>query len=471
MMDSVSVGRAVERALPDGAAGVLDAIAMRGGQAFVVGGCVRDCAMGRTPKDWDICSSMLPDDIVSLFHDGLGYRVVPTGIRHGTVTVYPHGSREGYEVTTFRTDGSYSDGRRPDSVAFTDDVVSDLSRRDLTMNAMAWSPDAGLVDPFHGLDDIARGTIRTVGDPDARFGEDALRMMRTIRFSAQLGFDVHPDVLAAIGRNAAKITDVAQERRTDEVMKILSSDRPGTMRLLESSGLMEYVIPEVHALFGVGQANPWHLYDVGEHTMRALENTPADPVTRLAALFHDAGKPVAKTTGPDGIDHFRGHAEISYEICRTAMRRMRFPSDTIRDVSRLVRLHDRSPEPSPRSVRRFASRYGLYGDMFRRYHDLVAADGMAQNPELARGKIEAIDRCLDVYASVRSEPMSVRDLSIDGHDAMAAGLKGPEIKRALERSLDYVLDDPSRNTREELLSRLSLPDERHGGPGDGRSLA
>ena len=438
--------------IPKPAEFILNHIHKNGHSGYLVGGCVRDTLLGRTPKDWDIATSMRPDDIISLFQSIPYTRVLTIGAKHGTVTVIPPYSGEMYEVTTFRSDGTYSDGRHPDFVRFANSIQQDLSRRDLTINAMAYSPHTGFIDPYDGRKDLEQKLIRTVGTPDDRFQEDALRMLRAVRFCAQLNFCMDPTTEAAILRCAHLITKVSQERRTDEILKILMSNHPGDIQLLEDTGLMSYVLPEIHNLYQTPQNNPWHIYkDVGRHTMAALSHTPADKDIRLAVLFHDIGKAITRTVGTDGYDHFHGHPGISCTMAEQAMRRMKLPLETIDPVCQLIVIHDEAPEPTEKCVRRFAAKHELTEELFRKYHAVVQADGMAQNPELACTKLNNNDRILSIFQEIQNQPMKVTDLKINGNHLLELGYRGPEIGIELRNLLEMVLDDPKLNVLEELL--------------------
>lgn len=291
--------------LPEHAARAVAALEAAGYQTWAVGGCVRDSLRGAAPHDWDLCTAARPDQMQAVF---AGERVLETGLRHGTLTLLTEGGP--IEITTFRTDGGYSDGRHPDGVRFVGSVEDDLARRDFTIGAMAWHPQRGLCDPYGGLDDLQEGILRAVGDPDARFAEDALRILRGIRFASRLGFAVERETAAAMRRQAARLNGIAAERVRGELTGLLCG-RFVHRALRMFADLIGVVLPELTPMFGCAQRNPHHLYDVWEHSIRAAAQVPADPVLRWAALLHDCGKPACKTVDEQGIGHFYGHPAVS----------------------------------------------------------------------------------------------------------------------------------------------------------------
>lgn len=429
---------------------ILNIIESIGEEAYIVGGCVRDYFLGKTPKDYDVTTSLEPNEVTILFKKH-GYNVVPTGLKHGTVTVFPVNDKEGYEITTYRTDGEYLDGRHPSSVSFTKSLSEDLSRRDLTINAMAYSPKRGLVDLFGGLEDLSNKIIRTVGNPDDRIKEDALRMMRAIRFSAQLGFSIDEDLTKAIKRNSSSINLVSKERIHDELCKILLSDNPNYVEKLFSTGLLKHFLPELHICFLTKQNNPWHLYDVGNHTMCSLKNSDKDLTLRLAVLLHDIGKPDTKTTDEKGIDHFHGHAEKSSIRSKEVLKRLKFTSKEVEEVSLLVLIHDYQLESSKKAIRRFLSNYNLDERMFSLYSKLRKADCLGQDMELASNSLSKLEEIMLKYEEIKNQPLSVKDLAVSGYDAMNLGFKDIEIGVELRKLLDAVIENPELNTKESLL--------------------
>ena len=428
-----------------------------GGEAFLVGGCVRDAIMGRMPHDEDIATSMAPDEVMSLFAD---CRVIGTGLKHGTVTVVYDDTP--FEITTYRKDGEYSDGRHPDSVTKADSIEEDLSRRDFTMNAIALDPVSGRrIDPFGGENDIRDGIIRCVGNPDDRFREDALRMLRAVRFSCTTGMAIEKDTYASIIRQHALVSRVSQERIASELNRILMSERPAEgIIMLRRTGILGEILPEADILFRTEQNNPHHIYDVGMHTMEALRNTPDDLVTRLAVLFHDAGKPAVKTTSADGIDHFFGHYRESERIARSALSRLRYPRKVIDEVAYLVRLHESRPLPDRRHMARFITKHPCERDTLLRLSAVMTADCLGQNPKKWDEELPRCEARTTAIEEITAGPWREQDLAINGNDILAVThtAKGKPLKidpknvgSIKKRLLMEVIEHPEGNTREHLL--------------------
>lgn len=434
--------------LPKHAENIIKTLEDAGFEAYAVGGCVRDSILGREPDDWDITTSARPEQVKKLF-----CRTVDTGIQHGTVTVLL--GRESYEVTTYRIDGEYEDGRHPKGVVFTGSLKDDLCRRDFTINAMAYHPREGLVDCFDGMGDLSKGRIRCVGNARERFTEDALRMMRAVRFAAQLSFSIEEDMFAAIQLLAGNLAKVSAERIQVELIKLLCSPNPDQMRELYRTGLSAVFFPEFDACMKTEQKNPHHCYTVGEHILHSLPGVRADKCMRLAMLFHDIAKPETKTTDERGIDHFHGHAALSEEMAKKIMRRLKLDTDTIVRVSRLVRNHDRDIEPDKRCMRRAMASIGaeLFPDLF----DIKEADMNAQSDYRRKEKKERLARMREVYAEVAAarECVSLKELAVSGRDLIGEGIApGPELGSILSDLLELVLEDPARNTKEYLLGRI-----------------
>lgn len=340
-----------EIALPCGASAILHALQSHGFEAYVVGGCVRDSLLGITPKDWDICTSATPQQVKEIF---ASHRIIETGVQHGTVTIVMQDGQ--YEVTTFRTDGSYSDHRRPDTVSFTGSISEDLSRRDFTMNAIAYN-GSGLLDFYNGLSDLQSVTISCVGSADARFKEDALRMMRALRFSSVYGFFIEPATAAAIHKNKDLLRLIAAERINGELCKLLCGKNALTV-LLEYSDVLAVIIPELAPCIGFDQNNRYHQYTVYDHMMHAVANCKTDSLpVRLALFLHDIGKPLCYTEDENG-GHFHGHAVPSRDIAKTILERLRFDTKTKNEVLELILYHDALIEPTPKTVRRWLNKVG-----------------------------------------------------------------------------------------------------------------
>ena len=353
--------------IPNHANDLIHTLQSHGHAAYIVGGCVRDSILGRTPNDWDICTSATPSEMLNIFNDK---RIIETGLQHGTITVVVND--EPYEVTTFRLDGDYSDHRRPDTVTFTTSLEEDLSRRDFTINAMAYNDEEGLIDPFGGLADIEEGKIRCVGNANDRFQEDALRVLRALRFSCQTNFEIEEYTKHAIISNAQALGAISRERINSELCKMITSSSFPLVLLLYC-GVFCQVIPELCDLVGFKQNNPYHDYDVFIHTAKALTyDASTDMVTRLAILFHDFGKPHCCQDDEDGTRHFKGHGRVSAEIADDIMVRLRFDNKTRHNVTELVHYHDATFEVGHKYVKRWLNKIGE--EQFRRLLNVRRAD-------------------------------------------------------------------------------------------------
>lgn len=438
--------------IPQGAAWVLEKLHAAGYEAYVVGGCVRDSLLGRVPDDWDITTSAKPEQVKTVFR-----RTVDTGIQHGTVTVMV--GREGYEVTTYRIDGEYADGRHPKQVTFTASLPEDLCRRDFTINAMAYSPSEGLVDEFDGIGDLHRGIIRAVGDPVLRFTEDALRMMRAVRFSAQLNYRMEEATREGIRLLAPNLRKVSAERIRVELEKLLLSPHPEKLRDAWELGLLDQFLPELSVCMTCGQNNPHHRYSVGEHILHAVMEAPADKVLRLTMLLHDIGKPVLKTTDEQGVDHFHGHAQESARMADRILRGLKYDNQTRETVVRLVSWHDRKLGDAPADIRRSISDLGT--DLFPLLLEVKTADVLAQSDWEREEKLEKISFWRRAYEEIRQrgDCLSLKELSVTGKDLMEQGVRpGRGMGEILHRMLEDVLENPEHNTREYLLGTLTEND-------------
>ncbi len=425
---------------------IINNLQLHGYEAFAVGGCVRDSILARRPEDWDITTSAKPEEIKKLFR-----RTVDTGIEHGTVTVLI--GKDSFEVTTYRVDGAYEDGRHPKEVRFTSRLEEDLQRRDFTINAMAYNDEVRLVDVFGGMQDLNHHLIRCVGDPRERFSEDALRILRAVRFSAQLNFPIEPETAEAIKELAPTLEKISAERIQAELVKLLVSPHPERIRDAYELGITKVILPEWDAMAGVEQNTPHHRYDVAEHTIRAMKYVKRDKILRLTMLFHDMGKPSTKTTDENGRDHFKGHALVSEEIARKVLRRLKFDNETVKKVTRLVCYHDYRMEATPRNVRRAMNRIGV--ELFPYYLAVRMADAKAQSPYRRREKIENIVAIRKLYqeALLEENCVTLRQLAVGGRDLMDLGMTpGREIGSMLSELLEYVIDDPKRNEKEILCA-------------------
>ena len=436
--------------IPAGAARILKVLEANGYEAYVVGGCVRDSLLGKQPHDWDITTSALPLQVKALFS-----RTIDTGLKHGTVTI-PSG-REAYEVTTYRIDGEYLDGRHPSEVTFTASLREDLKRRDFTINAMAYNEKDGLQDFFDGISDLETHRIRAVGDPRKRFEEDALRILRAVRFSAQLGYTVEEGTLRAMRTLAPTLARISAERIAAELEKILVSPHPDRLRMAYECGITAVILPEFDRCMETPQNNPHHIYNVGEHTMCALMQARPDRILRTAILLHDVGKPLCRSTDEKGIDHFYGHPEAGAKIAEEILRRLKSDNETRRKTVQLVRCHDREIRLTPAGVRQAIVRIGE--DLFPLLLEVKEADMLAQSTFRREEKKAHIGRVRELYAEIleHKDCLTLRDLAVNGNDLISYGIRpGKEMGRILHEMLEDVLAEPSHNDREYLLQKWSI---------------
>ena len=418
-----------------------------GFEACVVGGAVRDALRGAEAKDWDVATSALPRQVEQVFS---GERLVETGLRHGTVTVVLAGLP--LEITTYRVDGAYTDHRRPDGVRFTRSLTEDMRRRDFTVNAMAYAPGRGLADPFGGQADLAAGVLRCVGEPDRRFQEDALRILRGLRFSAQLGMRLEPDTADALRRNRELLADIAPERVQSELTGLLCGAHAGAV-LTAFPEVLAVPIPELKPLRGFDQHNPHHDRDVWAHTAAVVDAIPPVPALRWAALLHDVGKPGCFSLAEDGVGHFYGHAQRSTELAEDILRRLRLDNARRQEVLQLIRYHDLPIPPERKPVRRLLCRLGE--GTLRGLIQLHLADTRGQSSQ-CRYRLAEYARVEQVLDGLLAEEdcFSLKKLAVNGNDLLALGLRGRAIGAALEDCLQAVLDERLPNRKEELLTYL-----------------
>lgn len=431
--------------LPEKVNTIIQTLQEHGYEAYAVGGCVRDSLLGREPGDWDITTSASPEETKKLFA-----RTVDTGIEHGTVTVLL--GKEGFEVTTYRIDGKYEDSRHPTEVIFTRNLREDLLRRDFTINAMAYNDTEGIVDIFGGMDDLKRKIIRCVGNARERFGEDALRIMRGVRFAAQLGFSLEKETKEAMTELAPTLEKISAERIQTELVKLLVSDSPELIREAYHLGITAVILPEFDEMMRTGQETKYHRYDVGEHTVQAVCNVPPDKVLRLTMLLHDVAKPEMKTVDADGTAHFKGHDIRGEQKAKEILRRLKFDNDTIRKVTKLVRWHDYRMPAEKKNVRKAMSK--ISAELFPMYLLVKRADILAHSMYRREEELENLSGLQKCYEEIVAdhECVSLKQLAVTGTDLIGIGMKpGKQIGEVLNELLRIVLEYPEFNNKEHLL--------------------
>ena len=435
--------------IPQNITYILDRLEQAGYEAYIVGGCVRDSLMGAQPHDFDITTSALPEETERVFAD---LRVIETGLKHGTVTVLYEG--EPIEITTYRIDGEYADGRHPDEVRFTRSLAEDVARRDFTMNGIAYSPKRGLFDHFDGAEDIRRGIIRCIGDPDKRFGEDALRIMRALRFSSVLGFGIEQATADSLRRNKALLHRVSAERIFTELSKLLCGRNAGAV-LREYAEIFAEIIPELAPCIGYEQHSRYHAYPLYEHIVRAVENCPPDVGIRLAMLFHDIGKPLTQSADESGEWHFYGHAEKSAELAEEIMRRFKTSNALRERVCAIIRYHGFVPEKTERFIRRRLAKHGA--ELFRDIMLAHIADDSAK-AEFTKERIPEWREIIRMAEEIlqRQPCLSTKELAVGGRDIMQLIPASPRIGETLKYLLDGVVDGRFENRRDVLMKQAEL---------------
>lgn len=453
-----------DKKIPEEVLLILSKIENAGFEAYVVGGCVRDTLLGKEPKDWDICTNAEPQQVIAIFGEA---NVHPTGLKHGTVTVVPeNGGGDGYEITTYRVDGAYGDGRHPDEVSFTQNIENDLARRDFTINAMAYNPKTGLKDPFFGQDDLEQRVIRCVGDPVARFKEDSLRILRGLRFSAQLGFGIEEETKSAMYRVMGDMKVLSNERIGKEVYGIVTG-RYAAEVIENDRALFFAVVPLLQAIDGCQQNNQYHCGDVFEHTMDVMKNVYrchefpdewADEYVKFALLFHDIGKPVSKMTDVLGHDHFYGHPARSAELTTNALIQLRYSNKFRETVVELVENHAVEFTPSKSCARRLLNKFGE--EQVKRLLKIRECDNRAHS-HLAYPRFEkslGFRKCLEDVIAEKSA-FSLKQLAVNGRDLMAAGITpGPQMGAILKALLTEVMEG-CPNEKASLLERAKVLNE------------
>lgn len=446
--------------IPDKVQYIINTLMENGFEAYAVGGCVRDMILGKIPGDWDITTSAKPHEVKRIFR-----RTVDTGIIHGTVTVLL--DKDHFEVTTYRLDGAYEDNRHPVEVSFTGDLREDLRRRDFTINAMAYNHTDGIIDLFGGMEDLKNGLIRCVGDPKERFDEDALRLLRAVRFSAQLDFQIEESTKEAIKTKAEHLRNISAERIRTELNKLLISDNPDRLRLLYELGITKVILPEFDRMMVTEQLNIHHAYSVGEHTIRTvcavagkiIENrfsAQERSILRWTMLLHDIEKPSTISMGKDGQNHFYGHQEKGATTARRILKDLKFDNETLDAVVHLVRWHDYRFPLTPVGIRKAAAKIGK--EYMKLFFEVKYADISGKNPKNNEEKFKLLEEARQLYEEMlaKDECVSLKELKISGKDLITAGFKpGKEMGLILNSLLEAVIEDPSLNDKEVLLDIAS----------------
>lgn len=440
--------------MPENVKMIINKLQDAGYEAYAVGGCVRDSYLGINPNDWDITTSALPNQVKAIFR-----RTIDVGIQHGTVKIMV--GDEGYEVTTYRIDGEYEDGRHPKKVTFTASLEEDLKRRDFTINAMAYSEKTGIIDLFDGIKDLENGIIKAVGNPYERFSEDALRILRALRFSAKFSFEIEDKTKEAIRELAPTLSKISAERIREELEKLIMSDNPDRLIWAYELGVTNVFFPEWDEMMTCKQNTPYHMYDVGRHTIKAMEylrdeygdlSLDEKRILRIAAMLHDIGKPLAKTTDKDGVDHFKGHPEKGAEIAKAIMKRLKYDNDTLNKVCVLVKYHDDRPALTLPKVRKMMVKVGV--ELMPVFLILKKVDFLAHSNYLYKEREDQILGLEKLYNQIidNNDCLSIKDLAVNGKDLIEAGIPaGPLLGQKLEEMFELVLQNPAKNTREDLM--------------------
>ncbi len=436
--------------IPKSANKILKALKSSGFEGFLVGGCVRDSLMGVVPNDYDITTNATPEQMIDVFKD---FKVFKTGTEHGTVTVVVDG--ENIEVTTYRIDGEYVDNRHPTDVCFTSNIEDDLSRRDFTVNAMAYNEERGLIDLFGGIDDLKKGVIRCVGDPDKRFFEDGLRILRAVRFASKLGFEIDEKTAKSIHKNKHLLKNISVERIFVEFKKTLLGKGVESV-LLQFKDVIAQFIPEIKPCFQFDQNTKYHCYDVYTHIVKTVSAIPAEENLRLAAFFHDIGKPKVYFTDENGVGHFYTHNKVSEKMTKEILTRLKCDNATKDYVSTLVYIHDREVATTEKSVKRFLSKYSkeLFFDLLK----IKRADASSHAKEY-RDREEYISSLLQIFEKIERENQcfSLKDLKLNGNDLIELGIKpSKEIGVILNKLLLSVIDEKVENEKQKLIDYLKV---------------
>jgi len=416
-----------------------------GYEAYAVGGCVRDAILGATPNDWDVCTQALPQQVIECFKEN---KTIATGLKHGTVTLILN--NKPFEITTYRVEGTYSDNRRPDEVEFVTSLKDDLSRRDFTINAMAYHPDKGLMDFFGGMKDIELRVIRTVGDANSRFNEDALRIMRALRFSSVLGFEIGKNTKLACTQNKGLLQNIAVERISEEFNKLIIGNNVFEV-LMKYTQVITEVIPEIKPMVLFEQNSKYHCFDVFHHTAASIAFAQNDVIIRMALLFHDVAKPNCYSEDEDG-GHFYGHPQVGAEITKDILTRLKYSNEAIESITELVLYHDIEIPKTSKSVKKWLNKIGEA--RFRQLLEVKRADALAHTQKYGQIRINALKETNLLLNDIieKQQCFSLKDLAVNGRDLMDAGFsEGVEVGDMLNLLIDMVIDEKLPNDREMLL--------------------
>ncbi len=449
MINHKTTNKNIKITLPPQAEKAIEMLESNGFEAYAVGGSVRDSLLGKTPYDWDICTSCKPQGLIKIFS---GYKIIETGLKHGTLTVIIDNMK--LEITAFRRESDYPDHRRPSQVDYVSSLSEDLSRRDFTVNSLAYNKKSGLTDIFGGLNDLKNKVIRCVGDPNVRFEEDALRILRAIRFSSDLGFSVEEKTKKAIFKNKRLIKYISGERIRDELIKLLCG-KDVLNALLSFREVIFFIIPELEACNRTEQNTPHHCYNVYEHITHSVSNIAPEPELRMAMLLHDIGKPCAKTTDGRGIDHFKNHPAISRQMSENILKRLKFPKKDNNYICELISQHDNRLAEDEKTVRKFISKHGKH--FFNDYIQIRFADTYAQSSFKRQEKTDSIKKVRIIGEEIIGSaiPLDIRELDINGNDLQNMGLKGEQIGKTLNILLNAVLDNNVANNKNKLIEYIT----------------
>ena len=427
---------------------ITDILSSNGYEAYLVGGCVRDFFLKRPFADADICTSATPEEVKKCFPEG---KILETGIKHGTVTLLIYG--ETFEITTFRKEANYKDNRHPSSVKFTEELSEDLSRRDFTMNAIAMK-NGEITDPFNGIQDIENKTIKAVGDPDERFTEDALRILRAIRFSSTLNFSIEKHTEDSIFKNKELLLNISAERISSEFNKLLTGENAEKV-LLRYSSVIAVFIPEILPTIDFNQYNPFHIYDVYTHTVKAISAAVNIPEVRLALFFHDMAKPSCFTRDEDGTGHFKGHADAGEILAKKTLTRLKYDNKTIKTVCFLVKNHYMKIKSDKIFIKKYLKNCSEQN--FRLFLKVIRADNLAK-ANFAKKNLSLIDKTKKELKDIlsKNECFSLKTLAVKGSDMENIGITGKNIGKALDFILDKVIEEKVINKKEAILSNPLL---------------